>query len=70
MRLKRSWLAGLISLLAVGIFSLTTLGVNDEPAPTLKPAPAVGPARQIETGMHIKNTYNLSLKDKTFNAEG
>ncbi|NDD45179.1 MAG: hypothetical protein EBZ24_07090, partial [Synechococcaceae bacterium WB9_4xB_025] len=70
MQLKRSWLAGLISFLAVGIFSLTTLGVNDEPAPNIKPAPNVSPARQIETGMHIKNIYNLSLKDKTFNAEG
>ncbi len=29
MQLKRSWLAGLISFLAVGIFSLTTLGVNE-----------------------------------------
>jgi hypothetical protein len=27
-------------------------------------------ARQIEVGMHIKNIYNLSLKDKTFTADG
>jgi hypothetical protein len=70
MKLKRSWLSGLISFLAVGIFSLITLWVNDEPAPILKPAPAVSPSRHVETGMHIKNIYNLSLKDKTFNADG
>ena len=70
MQLKRSWLAGLISFITVGLFSITTLGINDEPGPQIKPAPAVSPARQIETGMHIKNIYNLSLKDKTFNAEG
>ena len=28
------------------------------------------PKRDIEIGMHIENIYNLSLKDKTFNAEG
>ena len=70
MKLKRSWLAGLISLLLVVIFSISTLGGADAPTPELKPTPAVPATRQIEVGMHLKNIYNLSLKDKTFSADG
>ena len=70
MKLKRSWLAGLISLVVVVIFSISTLGSAEDPNPQLKPAPVVPATRQIEVGMHIKNIYNLSLKDKTFSAEG
>ena len=70
MKLKRSWIAGLISLLVVAIFSVTSLGSPDAANPQLSPAPAVPAARQIEVGMHIKNIYNLSLKDKTFAADG
>lgn len=70
MKLKRSWLAGLIGLVVVALFSLTTLGGPEATNPQLKPAPTVPAARQIEVGMHIKNIYNLSLKDKTFSADG
>jgi hypothetical protein len=70
MPLKRSWLIGLVSLVAVAVFSLTMLGRQDDHKPQLKPAPTVSAARQIEVGMHIKNIYNLSLKDKTFSADG
>jgi hypothetical protein len=70
MKLKRSWLAGLIGLVVVTLFSLTTLGGPEEANSQLKPAPTVPAARQIEVGMHIKNIYNLSLKDKTFSADG
>jgi hypothetical protein len=70
MKLKRSWLAGLIALMVVTLFSITTLGGPEEANPQLKPAPTVPAARQIEVGMHIKNIYNLSLKDKTFSADG
>ena len=70
MKLKRSWLASLISLVVVVIFSISTLGSAEDPNPQLKPAPVVPATRQIEVGMHIKNIYNLSLKDKTFSAEG
>ena len=70
MQLKRSWLIGLVSLVAVAIFSVTMLGRQDAATPQLKPAPNVSAARQIEVGMHIKNIYNLSLKDKTFSADG
>jgi hypothetical protein len=70
MKLKRSWLAGLIGLVVVTLFSITTLGGPEATNPQLKPAPTVPAARQIEVGMHIKNIYNLSLKDKTFSADG
>ena len=70
MKLKRSWLAALVSLVVVVIFSITTLGTAEDPSPQLKPVPVVPAARQIEVGMHIKNIYNLSLKDKTFSADG
>jgi hypothetical protein len=70
MKLKRSWMAGLISLVVALIFSTTFLGSDRHPGPQLKPAPVVSPDRRIEVGMHIKNIYNLSLKDKTFNADG
>lgn len=70
MQLKRSWLIGLISLAAVALFSVSMLGRQDPSTPQLRPAPKVSPARHIEVGMHIKNIYNLSLKDKTFTADG
>jgi len=70
MKLKRSWVAGLIGLVVVALFSITTLGSPDATNPQLKPPPTVPAARQIEVGMHIKNIYNLSLKDKTFSADG
>lgn len=70
MKLKRSGMAGLISLVVVLIFSLTFLGSDAQHRAQLKPAPVAPPERRIEVGMHIKNIYNLSLKDKTFNAEG
>ena len=70
MKLKRSWLAGFIGLVVVALFSITTLGRPDATNPQLKPPPTVPAARQIEVGMHIKNIYNLSLKDKTFSADG
>jgi hypothetical protein len=70
MKLKRSWLAGAIGLLAVLVFSISTLGTPDSQGPQLKPAQRVSPERQIEVGMHIKTIYNLSLKDKTFSADG
>ena len=70
MKLKRAWVAGLIGLVAVTLFSITTLGRPDAATHQLKPAPTVPAARQIEVGMHIKNIYNLSLKDKTFTADG
>lgn len=70
MQLKRSWLAGLIALVAVVIFSITTLGDSNTPPSHHKPAPVVPADRQIEVGMHLKNIYNLSLQNKTFSAEG
>ncbi|MBW0168199.1 MAG: hypothetical protein KXJ49_11910 [Vulcanococcus sp.] len=70
MKLKRSWVAGFIGLVVVALFSITTLGRPDATNPQLKPPPTVPAARQIEVGMHIKNIYNLSLKDKTFSADG
>lgn len=70
MKLKRSWMAGLISLVVVLIFSLTFLGSDAQHEVKLRPAPVAPPDRRIEVGMHIKNIYNLSLKDKTFNADG
>jgi hypothetical protein len=70
MKLKRSWMAGLISLLVALIFSLTFLGSDEQHGAQLKPAPTAPPDRRIEVGMHIKNIYNLSLKDKTFDADG
>jgi hypothetical protein len=63
-------MAGMIGLVAVALFSITTLGKPDATNPQLKPAPTVPAARQIEVGMHIRNIYNLSLKDKTFSADG
>ena len=70
MKLKRSWVAGFIGLVVVALFSITTLGRPDATNPQLKPPPTVPAARQIEVGMHIKKIYNLSLKDKTFSADG
>jgi len=70
MKLKRSWVAGLISLVVVLIFSLTFLGSDEQHRSQLNPAPMVAPDRRIEVGIHIKTIYNLSLKDKTFNADG
>jgi len=63
-------MAGLISLVVVLIFSLTFLGSDAQHEVKLRPAPVAPPDRRIEVGMHIKNIYNLSLKDKTFNADG
>ena len=70
MKLRRSWLAGLISLVVVMVFSLTFLGSDERHRAQLNRAPVVAPDRRIEVGMHIKTIYNLSLKDKTFNADG
>jgi hypothetical protein len=70
MQLKRSWLAGLISVVAVLIFSLSFVGKDEYQARKLQPPPVVSPDRQIEVGMHIQNIYNISLQDKTFNADG
>lgn len=70
MKLKRSWMAGVISLVLVAVFSLTFLGSDQRQRSQLQPAPVVSADRRIEVGMHIKNIYNLSLKDKTFNADG
>jgi len=70
-RLRKPLLAALLSLLAALTLGFGLLNPSMAESQELKPAPAItDPARSIEVGAHIENLYNLSLKDKTFTAEG
>jgi hypothetical protein len=70
-RLNKNLWAGLLGLLVAVALGLGLLNPSIAESQILKPAPAItDPARSIELGAHIENIYNLSLKDKTFSAEG
>lgn len=68
---RRLLLAAAMGLVLTLIIGVTSLGDRPKADTQLKPAPAQLTAEQtLEVGMHIKNIYNHSLKDKTFKAEG
>ena len=68
---RRALLAAAASLLMAISLSFALLRDDSHPALQLHNPPRQVPAeRTMEVGMHIKNIYNLSLKDKTFSADG
>lgn len=70
MRRIRLGLLGLVGLLLSLSLFLALLGENPEPGYRLSPTPPAPADRTISVGMRINNIYNLSLRDKTFNADG
>ena len=70
MQRVRRKLWGLVGLMLALSLMLAVLGQAPEPGYRLRPAPAFTPDRTIQVGMRINNIYDLSLKDKTFTADG
>jgi hypothetical protein len=70
-RLKKKLWAALLGLLVAVVLGFGLLNPSIAESQILKPAPTItDPTRSIEVGAHIENIYNLSLKDKTFSADG
>jgi len=66
----RPRLLALVGLMLSMSLMLSLLGQPPAAGTRLLPAPRVPAAQQIDVGLHISNIYNLSLRDKTFTADG
>jgi hypothetical protein len=60
----------LIAVFLAISLSLSLLGPSPEPTQNLRPTPQTPAERTIETGLFVKNIYNLSLANRTFSADG
>ena len=66
----RPRLLALVALMLSMSLVLSLLGQPPQTGYRLLQAPRVPAAQQIDLGLHISNIYNLSLRDKTFTADG
>ena len=66
----RPRLLALVGLMLTMSLMLSLLGQPASPSHRLLPNPKVPASQTIQVGLHINNIYNLSLRDKTFTADG
>ena len=66
----RPRLLALVGLMLTMSLMLSLLGQPASPSHRLLPNPNVPASQTIQVGLHINNIYNLSLRDKTFTADG
>lgn len=56
-------------MLGIGLW-LSLVQSPPQTGERLMQTPQVPAAQQVEVGLHVSNVYNLSLRDKTFSADG